>query len=193
MITIRAYQRKRDIPADDLDAIEGRVDETAGAANVAGLFQESLVQLELTAKTRDEALTELVGLLGSRDLAGDPEAVLRQLKEREQQMSTVIGHGVAVPHVISEQVLEPVILLGRSKRGISFSSSIFRRPVHLVFVILVPANRKGRYLGILSSLVKLLRHRKVIDGLLAAKSPLKAVSVLKKHEALIRLHGELGL
>ena len=138
MITVQAYQRKRGIPADDLDAIEGLESPPARVINVAHLFQESLIRFELTARNNDEALAELVELLRGRKLAADPDVVLEQLKKREQQMSTAIGHGVAVPHVISRQVFEPVILLGRSKHGINFSSSIFRRPVHLVFMILAP-------------------------------------------------------
>jgi mannitol/fructose-specific phosphotransferase system IIA component (Ntr-type) len=193
MITIKSYQRKRGIPADDLDVVESHRGPRTGVENVAYLFQEPLVQLELTAVNRDETLSELIELIRGRSLVSGPDVVLEQLKNREQQMSTAIGHGVAVPHVISQEVFEPVILLGRSKRGINFSSSIFRRPVHLVFMILAPPNRRDRYLEILSSLVKLLRHRKVIDSLLAAKSPAEAISVLKKHEALIRLHRELGV
>jgi hypothetical protein len=41
--------------------------------------------------------------------------------------------------------------------------------------------------------VKLVKHRKVIDSLLAVKFPADAISVLKKHETLIRLHGELDV
>jgi glucosyl-3-phosphoglycerate synthase len=193
IITILAYQRKRGIPEDDLAALEGRDRASAQVLNVVNLFEEPLVNLRLTARTRDEVLAVLVELLRGRKLVRDPDIVLEQLKNREQQMSTAIGHGVAVPHVISEQVIDPVILLGRSERGISFSSSIFRRPVHLVFMILAPENSKNRYLGILSSLAKLLKHRKVIDSLLVAKSPAEAISVLRKHEALIRLHHELGI
>ena len=193
IITILAYQRKHGIPEDDLAALEGRDRASAQFQNVVNLFREPLVNLTLTVRTKEEVLTELVELLRGRNFVRDPDVVLEQLKNREQQMSTAVGHGVAVPHVISEQVIEPVILLGRSERGISFSSSIFRRPVHLVFMLLAPGTSRSRYLAILSSLAKLLKHRRVIDSLLVVRSPAEAISVLKKHEALIRLHRELGV
>ncbi len=63
----------------------------------------------------------------------------------------------------------------------------------LVFLILAPKLKRNRYLKILSSFAKLLKHRRVIDRLLAAGSSVEAISVLKKHEALIRLHSDLGV
>ncbi len=193
MITVEAYQSRRGIPEDDLAAVE-RFPAAAGSRiNVAHLLREPLVNLALDARTRDEALAELVRLLHSRKLVGNPDLVLQQLRAREGRMSTAIGHGVAVPHVSSGEVSEPVIALGRSGRGVAFSSSIFRPPVHLIFLILAPEGRRDRYLEVLSSLARLLKRRGVIDALLAARSPAQAVAVLKKHEALMRLHNELGV
>ena len=108
-------------------------------------------------------------------------------------MSTAIGHGVAVPHALNDQISEPLILLGRSVQGINFSSSILRRQVHLVFMILADQSKRDYYVEILSSLAKLLKHRKVIDGLMRAASADEVVSMLKKHEALLRLRNELDV
>ena len=152
-----------------------------------------MVTLELRGDTREDVLAELVGLLHGGNSVNDIDIILEQLLDRERQLSTAIGHGIAVPHVISTQVTRPVILFGRSASGVSFSSSIFRRPVHLVFVIMAPEAERSRYLVILSDLIKLLRHRRVHESLMSATSPTEAISVLTKHEALIRLHSDLGI
>ena len=191
MITVPAYRKKRGIPDDDLGAIEGAVETRSKTAGVGHLFRKSLINLNLNATNRDEALTELVGLLQVRKLASEPDSILSALQGRERQMSTAIGHGVAVPHILSDQITEPLILLGRSEHGINFSSSILRRQVHLIFMILANESARDYYLEILSSLARLLKHRKVIDSLMRAGSPHEAISMLKKHEALIRLRGEL--
>ena len=193
MITVPAYRALRGIPDDDLAVIEGSSSPVPRGVGVANLFQERLIDLDLRARGRDAALAELVQLPHQAGLVADPGAVVQQLIERERQMSTVVGHGLAIPHVLTAEVAEPVILLGRSRRGVAFSSSLFRRPVRLLFVILAPQSEQGRYLEILSSLARLLKHRKVGERLLQATSSAEAVSVVRKYEALMRLQAELGV
>ena len=192
MISVRAYRTLRGIPEDELEVLESQAAPRAKSAGVAHLFRESLVVLQLRAHSREAALAELVQLLHRADLTRDPQAIVEQLLRRERQMSTVMGHGIAVPHVLTAEVTEPVILLGRSRRGISFASSVFRRPVRLVFVIIAPEAERTAYLKILSSLARLLRHRKVADGLLRVQTAAEAVAMLRKYQALIRLQAELG-
>jgi glucosyl-3-phosphoglycerate synthase len=195
MISVASYRLQRGIPEDDLAVIEssGRRRPAARMLNIAHLFQERLVNLELKARTRDAALAELADLVRLTSPASDPERIVEQLKRREGQMSTVIGHGVAIPHALTAEVAEPTILFGRSKRGVGFASSLFHRPVRLLFVIIAPEAERTRYLEILSSLARLLSHRKVGEGLLRVRSAAEAISVLRKYEALVRLQAELGV
>ncbi|MBN1687262.1 MAG: glucosyl-3-phosphoglycerate synthase [Spirochaetales bacterium] len=193
MITVPAYRTKRGIPDDDLGALEGAIETRSRTFGVGDLFRKSLININLKAANRDEALLELVELLQTRKLASDPAAILAGLQARERQMSTAIGHGVAVPHILTDQIKEPLVLLGRSEQGINFSSSILRRQVHLIFMILANETARDNYLEILSSLAQLLKHRKVIDSLMRAESAGEVISMLKKHEALIRLRGELDV
>jgi len=194
MISVASYRRERGIPDDDLAVIESSSGRKSAArtANIAQLLQEPLIDLDLKARTRDAALAELTGLLKRVNPAADPQRVVEQLKRREQQMSTVVGRGVAIPHALCSEVAEPVILFGRSKDGIGFASSLFHRPVRLLFVILAPEQERARYLQILSALARLLRNRRVGASLLRVRNAADAISLLRKHEALLRLKAELG-
>lgn len=195
MISVSAYRRQRGIPDDDLAVIENadRRKPTARLMNIAQLFRESLTSLELKARTRDGAFAELAEMVTRVRPAARAELIVEHLNARERQMSTVIGHGIAIPHALTSEVTEPLILMGRSKRGVSFASSLFHRPVRLLFVIIAPEADRERYLAILSSLARLLRHRKVSEGLLRARSPVEAISLLRKYETLARLQAELGV
>jgi mannitol/fructose-specific phosphotransferase system IIA component (Ntr-type) len=195
MISVPAYRRKRAIPDDDLAVIESadRRKPAARTLNIAHLFQEPLVNLQLRARTRDAALAELAQLVTAARPDADPTRIAEQLCKRERQMSTAVGHGIAIPHAITAEVEEPVILLGRIRQGVSFASSLFHRPVRLLFVIVAPEAERAQYLEILSSLARLLKHRKVGESLLRVRTPAEAIAVLRKYEALVRLQAELGV
>ena len=191
MITIQAYQKIRDIPEDDQALIRGFHDSTWNHINVSDLIHEPLVNLNLAARNKEDALALMVDMLQGGDFAQKPEAVLDLLKAREKRMTTALGSGIAMPHVITHEVTEPIILIGRSTEGIDFSAAD-RKPVHLIFAILAPDTQHGRYLDILSTLAGILKHKRVVKNLLEAKSPSEALSLLKKYETIIRLNAELG-
>ena len=90
------------------------------------------VRLEGRAKTKREALGELTKLLA---VGGAPPAddILAALLEREQAMSTGIGHGIAIPHARVESLDRLLAGYGRSRTGIEFDS-IDGKPTHLFFL-----------------------------------------------------------
>lgn len=193
MISVPAYQKRRGILEDDAALIDtGSSDAPPGAVETKYL-DESLIALDLAVENRDEALRTLTGMLHERGILKDPEQVAADLARREVQMSTSVGHGVALPHLLTDQVRDPVLAVGRSVHGLEFASPIVRRPVHLVFLILAPENECNRYLEILSGLARLLRHRKVTQALMTAQTPSELISVLKKYETVLRLQNELGI
>ena len=67
-------------------------------------FAEGVVELE--ARTKDEALVELVEAVGTSDAVEDPEALLTAVRERERLLSTGIGLGIAIPHARIASVKE---------------------------------------------------------------------------------------
>jgi len=190
MITVKAYQEKWAIPEDDQALIKGFHADTRNVVNITNLIRENLINLSLAARSRDQALAEMVNMLGARNISLNSQVLLNLLKIREKEMTTGLGRGIAIPHVITGEVVEPVILIGRSQEGIDFFA-VDRKPVHMIFIILAPETHRNRYLEILSSLAGLLKHRKVLKNLLSAETPAEAISMLKKYETIIRLNTEL--
>lgn len=190
MITVKAYQEKWGIPEDNQALIKGFHADARSAINITNLIQEGLINLSLAARSRDQALAEMVNMLGARNISPNPQVLLNILKIREKEMTTGLGRGIAIPHVITGEVVEPVILIGRSQEGINFFA-VDSKPVHMIFIILAPETHRNRYLEILSSLAGLLKHKKVLKNLLSAETPAEAISMLKKYETIIRLNTEL--
>ena len=101
----------------------------------------------LKAKQRDEAIRELVGILGkSGKIPKDSvDAVSKLVIKRENEASTGIGKGVAVPHVKSTDISEPVAAVGCSADGIDFAS-LDKQPVYSVIQLVSPTNNPDRHL-----------------------------------------------
>jgi glucosyl-3-phosphoglycerate synthase len=192
MIAVPAYRRLRGIPEEDAALFEDSRIAGRSPRSIANLFREPLVVLELAADSVEGAIAELTGRLEETGyVSGDTDELVELLMRRERRMSTAVGHGVAVPHLITDAVTEPLIVVGRSRRGIAFTASPFPRPVRLIFMILAPATKRSEYLAILSSFMRMLRHGKPYRHLLSAGTAQEIVNLLAKYETLMRLHDEL--
>lgn len=104
----------------------------------------------LQAASRLEAIQELAA--AAADVAGLSVAALEAaVWRREQVMATGIGGGVAVPHARIDGVDRPVVAVGISPKGLDFDAPD-GNPVHLVFMIVTPAQDNGAQLEILADI-----------------------------------------
>jgi mannitol/fructose-specific phosphotransferase system IIA component (Ntr-type) len=112
----------------------------------------------LKAKQRDEAIRELVGVLGkSGKIPKDSvDAVSKLVIKRENEASTGIGKGVAVPHVKSADISEPVAAVGCSAEGIDFAS-LDKQPVYSVILLVSPTNNPDRHLQAMETVFRNLQ------------------------------------
>ena len=88
---------------------------------------------------RDEVIRELVAALDKAGKLGKDNAsdVAKAVIKRENEASTGIGKGVAVPHVRHKAVKKAVATIGISARGIDFSA-LDKQPVYTVILLLSP-------------------------------------------------------
>ena len=96
--------------------------------------------------------------------------VLRALWRREQVGSTALGHGIAVPHARITGISEPIVLFVRMKSAIEFHAPD-RKPVSLLFVILVPEHANDEHLKILATVSEMFSNKSFRDRLEATTEP----------------------
>lgn len=114
------------------------------------------VRLELGAKSKDEALSELVKLLGLDEKA--EESLFKLLRKRENLGSTGIGKGVAIPHCRSLVVDRLRVAYGRKPAGLEFDA-IDGQPVHHLFLIVAPpVEISNQYLPVLGKIAQFCKE-----------------------------------
>ncbi len=177
------------------------------AIKLSNLIDESLIIPELSAQDADSVLQELIAKafnskrLSARETAeemrdmvpgvgsqvgqgiiqrGEAE-LFERIKYRESLGTTGIGEGVAIPHARNAMVKEMVLLMGRSKNGIDFSS-LDDKPVHLFFLLLIPQEEKVKNLAVLAEIARMVKKPDFINQLLEAPDARAVYKLLKKSE-----------
>jgi PTS system nitrogen regulatory IIA component len=121
----------------------------------------------LASSTKEDVLAELTEKLVARHAAFDREVVLRVLLERELLGSTGIGGGIAIPHAKLLHGGDPLVVFGRSKKGIIYDA-LDGKPVNLFFLLIADANSFDLYLKLLARISRLLKDRALRRHLLEA-------------------------
>ena len=137
------------------------------------------IKIPLQARTKDEILRELVGVLGG---AGENADILRAVREREAVLSTGIGSGVAIPHGKSPVVPSLIMAAGTTTSPIEFDS-LDGQPVRLFFLLIGPETAAGPHIKALSRISRLVRRDDARDRLIGSKSAEEFFRALQEAEA----------
>jgi nitrogen PTS system EIIA component len=139
---------------------------------------------DLAAKTREEALREIVRVVAGKGIVKDPAAVLESLLERERIQSTAVGSGIAIPHCFTDEIADLVIVVARAPGGIAFDS-FDGRPTHVVFLLMGNRQEHGLHLKALARIARLIKSTAFIDRVVAADSIDAMVRAFEEEEAKI--------
>jgi fructose-specific phosphotransferase system IIA component len=134
------------------------------------LCDESLISFNLEATTKNEVIEELVDLVASSDMVRESDTLLKDIKAREELVTTGVGYGVAFPHAKTKSVKGIIIAFGRTKEGIDFDA-MDHKPVHLFFLIAAPEDAIGAHLNVMARLSYLMKSEENRSKLLRASSP----------------------
>ena len=129
---------------------------------LAKLLGADQIILDMKAAEHWPAIEELVDHLVKIQLLPEAqrEGSLEALKAREEQVSTGIGSGVAIPHAFSDELEEVVAVFGRSKEGIDFEA-IDNAPVHYIILFIVPRKDYHLHLRTLAAIAKMFTNSEV--------------------------------
>ena len=105
------------------------------------------------------------------------EAALTALRKREDQRSTGIGGGIAIPHCFISELDDVVAIFGRSTEGIDFCA-LDRAPVHFIVLFLVPEAQYTLHLKTLAAIAKILNSAETRSRLADAEGEEELIEIL---------------
>ncbi len=116
---------------------------------------------DLGASDRDKVIAELVNSLDRADRLGghDCEDIIKAVVKRENEASTGMGKGIAVPHVKHSGISEVVATVGQSRSGIDFAA-LDEQPVYSVILLISPAENPDKHLQAMENVFKHLQIEK---------------------------------
>jgi PTS system fructose-specific IIA component len=141
------------------------------------LMPTELITLDEPPTAKTDTIEHLLDLAVEAGRVDDRETALAALMEREEETTTGVGKGIAIPHAQTDATDQPSVAFCRSSVGLDFDS-MDEQPAHLIFMILVPEGGTDEHLDILASLSRSLMHEEVRDGLYDADTPDAVQSVM---------------
>lgn len=131
---------------------------------------------------KNEALDAMVALMAKSGKINDVEKYRKGVYAREEEGTTGIGEGIAIPHCKSDAVSRPGLAAMVIKDGVDFDA-LDGGKVDLIFLIAAPNTEDNVHLDVLSKLSVLLMDENFTSGLRNAKTVEEFLSVIDRAEA----------
>jgi fructose-specific phosphotransferase system IIA component len=145
------------------------------------LLKPANIKLGLAAKTKTEAIAELVGLLAANHELTDAKKVLDAVLERESTRTTGIGNGLAIPHGKCSGTTQLIMAVGKAANPIDFQA-IDGRPVTWIWLLTSPPDKTGPHIHALARISRLMTIDSFRQTLATAKTPQDVFDIIQKQE-----------
>ena len=136
---------------------------------ITDLLDARSILLDTSPKSKSEALDQIVDLMVKSEKINDKEAYRKQVYAREEESTTGIGEGIAIPHGKCDAVTKPGLAAMVVKDGVDFDS-LDGEPVTLMFLIAAPNTEDNIHLDVLSKLSVLLMNEEFTEALRNAET-----------------------
>ena len=129
------------------------------------IIDEKLIILDLDVTNKLEAIASLSETAGKAGRLSDIDIYCQKVKKREDEVSTDMGFGIAIPHGKSDVVLDPFVVFAKLKEPIVWNEEENSK-VNLIFMIGAPENSKDNvHLKILSQIAGKLMDEDFLNNL----------------------------
>ncbi|MCI8940940.1 MAG: PTS transporter subunit EIIA [Dorea sp.] len=146
---------------------------------ITDLLDKRSISLDGAPKNKQEALDQAIALMKGSDKINDQEAYRKQVYKREEEGTTGIGMGIAIPHGKCGAVDRPGLAAMVIKDGVDFDS-LDGEPVDLLFLIAAPDTEDNIHLEVLSKLSMMLMDDDFTQSLKHASSVDEFMEIINK-------------
>ena len=145
------------------------------------ILKPANIKIPLQAKTKTEAIGELVNVLAATGDVTDAKKVLDAVLEREATRTTGIGNGLAIPHGKCTGTDHLVMAIGRPQTPIDFQA-IDGRPVNLIWLLTSPPDKTGPHIHALARISRLMTIDRFRQALASAKTAQEIYDAIVQQE-----------
>lgn len=157
----------------------------AGTQFVSELLRPENIRIGLPGATKQEVVDRLIDVLDGAPEVLNLEAARADVWTREEQMSTGVGNGVALPHARSGAVRGTVLAFATAAEPIDFGS-IDGEPVQLLFLMLGPEAAVDRHVRLLGRISRIMAAPSIRERLIEAASPEEVLDIISEAEAALQ-------
>lgn len=147
---------------------------------IIDLLKESAISLHTSASSKEDVINKLINLHEKSGNLSDVEVYRKAIYAREEQSSTAIGEGIAVPHAKSDSVKQPGLSAVTLDGGVDYQA-FDGKPSDILFMIAAPMDGDV-HLEILSRLMVMLMEPEFCSDLRKAKTASEFLQIIDNKE-----------
>lgn len=148
---------------------------------ITDLLSTEAIELHAEAADKKDILQKAVDLMCKTGNITDREQYLAAVYAREEEGTTGVGEGIAIPHGRCDGVSKPGLIAMVIPKGVDYEA-LDDEPVHLLFLIAANPQSGSAHIDILSKLSGMLMHEEFTDALKNAKTPEEFLKVIDDAE-----------
>src|SRR3990172_4944282 len=153
---------------------------STGASALSGFLSPERIVVWDRPAEKDTVLRTLAKAAVAGCGEGDLNLVLTNIAKREEQGSTFLNEGIALPHARIENLPQTVVAIGLTRKGVTdVSTSI---PIEYVFLILSPAESPETQIQILGQVSRASRNRQLVQNLELCRTPAEVLTAFRDWE-----------
>ncbi len=148
---------------------------------ITDLLNRDSICLEGQVSTKSEALDAVIDLMIKSGNIADKEGFAKKVYAREEEGTTGVGEGIAIPHGKCDAVTKPGLAAMVVPNGVEFDA-LDNQPVTLIFLIAAPNTKDNVHLDVLSKLSVLMMKDDFTNGLREAKTVDEFLAVIDQYD-----------
>jgi fructose PTS system EIIBC or EIIC component len=148
---------------------------------ITEILTKQTIQINLVGSSKLEVIDQLVDVLDRAGKLNDANEYKAGILKREEQSTTGIGEGIAIPHAKTKAVKTAAIAFGKSVNGVDYDS-LDGQPAHLFFMIAAPEGANNTHLEALARLSSILMKNEVREALLKADTEREILNIIDQYD-----------
>ena len=148
---------------------------------ITDLLSEKAIELNVKAKDKNDIINKMAELMLKTGRITDVNEYKELVFKREEEGSTGVGEGIAIPHGKGNCVTEPGLVAMVVPEGVGYNA-LDGKPVNLLFMIAAPDTNSNLHLDVLSRLSTMLMDADFKNKLISAKSKKEFLEIINETE-----------